>query len=279
MNIKIAVCYHKKDLLIKDDKLMPILLGGYKISDNLEIQKDCEKDNISEKNYLYSELTGLYWLWKNTQADIKGLYHYRRLLSYHGKDFKTILSSIYRKLFSRFLFFISGKRYNWCSKITTQDTKYFKKEIYNCSRKIEEYFTNGYDIIVPIPIHYYPLTVIETFSGTIDKNLQKCVIDVIKEYYPSYQSVYISVIKSHTIYYGNITVMKDYLFNEYCTFLFGILFKLEQRIIKEGLYYDTHEKALSRKFGYIAELLTSTYVIAAQNRGIRIKELKVIEIK
>lgn len=37
-------------------------------------------DNIADKNCYYSELTGCYWVWKNSRADILGICHYRRYL-------------------------------------------------------------------------------------------------------------------------------------------------------------------------------------------------------
>lgn len=39
---------------------------------------DADGDNISAKNPYYNEMTGMYWLWKNTDWDYSGICHYRR---------------------------------------------------------------------------------------------------------------------------------------------------------------------------------------------------------
>lgn len=58
-------------------------------------------DNISEKNPYYSELTGLYWIWKNgAPADYIGFCHYRR---YFLNDAGNLMNaSDYRDILSRY---------------------------------------------------------------------------------------------------------------------------------------------------------------------------------
>lgn len=77
---KIYVTTHKKyDNIVENDVYTPLFVGA-KGKESYGYLRDDSGDNISEKNQYYSELTGLYWIWKNSDADIVGLNHYRRIL-------------------------------------------------------------------------------------------------------------------------------------------------------------------------------------------------------
>lgn len=59
-----------------------VLCGSktFQYPDSISGIRDSGGDNISEKNKYYSELTGLFWSWKNDNSSIKGLVCYRRFL-------------------------------------------------------------------------------------------------------------------------------------------------------------------------------------------------------
>ena len=80
LNIQVYVVSHSEED-IKDidanDIYVPLFVGRAG-KDNLGFVSDDTGDNISDKNSSYCELTGLYWMWKNSTADIIGLVHYRR---------------------------------------------------------------------------------------------------------------------------------------------------------------------------------------------------------
>lgn len=77
--IEIYVLTHKEFDETYDSKLYkPLLNGSYFNSENLNYIRDDTGDNISKLNPFYAELTGEYWVWKNSKADIIGFNHYRR---------------------------------------------------------------------------------------------------------------------------------------------------------------------------------------------------------
>lgn len=79
-NVQIYVVSHSEEDIkkIKSDELYTPLFVGRNGKDNLGFCSDDIGDNISFKNSTLSELTGLYWMWKNSNFDVIGLCHYRR---------------------------------------------------------------------------------------------------------------------------------------------------------------------------------------------------------
>ena len=83
MNIaKIYIVVHKPCELPHNEVMRPIHVGRV-ISQRKEkmawMQGDDTRENISEKNPLYCEMTAHYWIWKNVKdAEYVGVCHYRR---------------------------------------------------------------------------------------------------------------------------------------------------------------------------------------------------------
>ena len=80
----IAVASHTVCSLPVEPPYMPIYVGSALRpasaleAESMGFKRDDGGDSISSRNWGYSELTGLYWLWKNMDAGWKGIVHYRR---------------------------------------------------------------------------------------------------------------------------------------------------------------------------------------------------------
>ncbi len=80
MHIQIFTMTHKPFSVPSDPMYVPLQVGRA-LHDDLGYIGDDTGDNISALNGYYSELTGVYWVWKNvTDADCVGICHYRRYL-------------------------------------------------------------------------------------------------------------------------------------------------------------------------------------------------------
>lgn len=80
-DIKLYIVSHSEDEIkkIRNDELYTPLFVGRNGKNNFGFCSDDSFDgNISNKNKDYCELTGLYWIWKASNANIVGLCHYRR---------------------------------------------------------------------------------------------------------------------------------------------------------------------------------------------------------
>lgn len=220
--MKIYVITHKAYSMPKDRMYHPLLVGaeGKRLQGYL---RDDEGDNISSKNKNYCELTGLYWIWKNTLSDYVGVTHYRRLFA-EGK--KILSEESARKILSR------------TDIILPKERNYYIESNYS---------------------HYAHAHHIEDLDETRR---------IISEKYPEYLEDFdkrMAMTRGHRF---NMFVMKKTLADDYCTWLFDILFELEKRIdISDYSDYD------KRVFGFISERLIDVWI---DKNNYRYRELPVL---
>lgn len=79
----VYIAAHKAFAVPDEPGYVPLQVGA-EGKEPLGYTPDNTGDHISAKNPHYCELTGVYWVWKNTRDDYKGLVHYRRY--FRGKQ-------------------------------------------------------------------------------------------------------------------------------------------------------------------------------------------------
>jgi len=83
-SVRIVVAAHKPYRMPADAAYLPLQVGAARHPPIDGFARDDEGENISSRNASWCELTGLYWAWRNLEADAVGLVHYRR--HFRGAD-------------------------------------------------------------------------------------------------------------------------------------------------------------------------------------------------
>ena len=216
--VRIVVATHKKYRMPEDPMYLPLHVGK-KGKDSLGYTGDDTGDNISEENSSFCELTGLYWAWKNIDAEYVGLAHYRRHFSLRKKSkdpFDNILTSA---------------------------------EFNRLSAK--------YPVMVPKKRKYYIETMYSHYAHTHYAQHLDVTRDIIKEKYPRYLRSFDKVMKQRSAYMFNMMIMRKDLFDDYCGWLFTILFELKRRI---GEKYSSLSAFQGRFYGRVSEILFNVWL-------------------
>jgi hypothetical protein len=98
---------------------------------------------------------------------------------------------------------------------------------------------------------------------------------IVKVNFPEYFKALNLTLESNNLHYANMIVMKRNLFNEYSEFIFEVLnnhVECNKQKIKENDSY-------LRIPGYMAELLTNTFILQKQSKGLKMKFLKTMLIE
>ena len=221
-SVKIVIATHKKYRMPTDLMYLPLHVGaeGKKNGDGKDLDlgytKDNTGDNISNLNASFCELTGLYWAWKNLDTDYIGLAHYRRHFALKRMG----------NLWDRVLTYEQLKPYLGKVKIFTPNKR-----------------------------RYYIETLYSHYAHTHYSNQLDMTRQVIRERYPDYVDSYDRVLKRSYAYMFNMMIMEKKLLDDYCSWLFDILFEVGKRI--DGLELSAFQ---GRYFGRISEIIFNVWL-------------------
>lgn len=235
--IKIIIASHKKYQKPVENIYLPVQVGAEGKEKIEGYTQDNTGENISTKNPNYCELTGLYWAWKNLNAKYIGLVHYRRY-------------------------------FTECKKIPKKENEKFK--IVLTEKQIKEKLKNV-DIILPKKRKYYIENLYSHYEHTMYIEPLDETRRIIEEKCPEYLGEFDKLHKRTSAHMFNMFIMKKEILDEYCTWLFDILFELEKRT--DASKYDSFH---ARFYGRISELLLDVWV----NRNkIKYEEVKVMDMQ
>lgn len=235
-SIKIVVATHKKYEMPLDNMYLPLHVGAEGKNTDLGYTKDNSGDNISSLNSSFCELTGLYWAWKNLNADYIGLVHYRRHFCAKWKNNKPI------------------------ENVLTAD------EV----QKLVETF----DVIVPRKRRYFIESLYSHYEHTHYASQLDAVREIIEEKYPNYVSDYEQVIRQRWGYMFNMMILRRDYMESYCTWLFSILFALK-KLVEDGRVENCSNLSYfqGRFYGRISEILFNVW-LTHQLKEEKIKKIK-----
>lgn len=219
-NIKIIVATHKKYRMPKEDMYMPVHVGA-EGKEDIGYIKDNTGENISSKNQYYCELTGLYWAWKNLDADYIGLCHYRRYFAEKNK--------------------IPKKEEDRFNNLLTYET---------VNKLLDEV-----DIVLPSKRKYYIENIYDHYKKTMYIEPLDETRKILEEKYPKYVEEFDKLHNRTSAHLFNMFIMKKEKLDEYFTWLFDILFELEKRM--NPAEYDSFH---SRYLGRISERLLDIWI-------------------
>lgn len=218
--IKIIIATHKKYQMPKADIYFPVHVGA-EGKEKIGYTPDNTDDNISSKNAFYCELTGLYWAWKNLNADYIGLSHYRR-------------------------HFTCAKR------IPKEENEKFDILL---NREQVEKILEDTDIILPKKRKYYIENLYDHYKHTMYIEPLDETRKIIEEQCTEYLIEFDKLHKRTSAHMFNMFIMKKEYLDKYCEWMFEILFELEKRI--DPKKYDSFH---ARYLGRISELLLDVWI-------------------
>ena len=232
---------------VPNDIFVPIRCGAaLDKRKNIDLLGDDTGDNISLKKKSYSELTVMYWIWKNVKADYVGLAHYRRFLSFASHDMPNLMMNM-----------------GHLSHMTEQhlyDMGLLNKEkLQNAILAKDWISARSYDIRTETIVNQEH-TVWDFWQKFhpeyISKEAFAVLLETIEKMYPEYKDEVIELAKGTRFLGFNCCIGRKELYDDLCSFMFDVLFSVEKRLKSNMSHYS--EQSL-RVLGYMGEWLYTVW--------------------
>lgn len=214
---------------------------------NVTMLGDDTGENISERRNTFNELTVQYWAWKNQDADYYGLCHYRRYFAFENDP---------------------GAKRNDANHIVEKYLSEDAAEKYGmCDEERAREIITSYDLILAEPIDISKKSTPYGYKKTImghwlahDRFLTRkiyirWVLDILNQKYPDIYQHAQKYLNQNQYIGFHCYVMNKKLYNEYCEYLYSILFELEKRVSAQKDYDLKTSELVNRWAGYMGEIL------------------------
>ena len=171
--------------------ITPVQAGASLCEKRVASFLDSDGENISRKNGNYSELTVLYWIWKNHLADkASGIQPGRGKTDYYGL-------SHYRRILE----------------LSEDDVL-----------RLED---NDVDVVLPYPMPYEPDIEGHHKRYLADEDW-KALLTALEELHQEYAEAFPAILRQRYLYNYNIILARKEVLAGYCSWLFPILERVEQ---------------------------------------------------
>lgn len=205
----------------------PLLVGADQHPNPDHFLQDNQGDNISNRNPYYSELTGLYWLWKHADDQRLGISHYRR---YFAREQSPLLLDVKALIVGR---------------VKPIEVK-----------ALDHFLDAGAAWIVAKPQIGGAGTLWEQFDHFHHIHDLEITRQVIADLQPDYLSAFDQVLHyQQKASFYNMFYTSRAEFNQYASWLFTILFAVEDRTDVSS--YNDYQKRL---YGFLSERLFNVWL-------------------
>lgn len=227
--------HHKPGPLPVSSAFVNIQAGRALSTQRLDMPGDDTGDNISDLNWSFSEMSAVYWYWKNRpHAELVGICHYRR--------------------------FFNPWPYGRTGKFTVGRTDSARRTVPEslrglltsplAVRRVQEAAT-GVEALVPRPLAYDNMSAADYFVSQHGQSAWDTLAGVMDD-----RGEDLSELETARAFFcWNMMVVPRDRFDEYCGWIFPILLDFHERFDYPD---DPYERRMA---GFVAERLTSMFLM------------------